>query len=125
MSSDITRTCASTSTETLTDQPVDAVGVDLGEDEGDVVLQVGVAVQDGLDRRRTAAEHACTTQRVKILLQPSTEQKRVWVPYRYSAPEGSDPEPASRRIDRLQPSRVASSSPRPRRGSSFRTQDMV
>ena len=33
----------------LTDQPVHAVRVDLGEDERDVVLEVDVSAQDGFD----------------------------------------------------------------------------
>jgi len=50
-----------------TDQPVDAVGVDLGVDERDVVSEVRLSVQDGGDRRGTAAVNTCRRRDVSAL----------------------------------------------------------
>lgn len=46
----------------ITDQPVNTVGVDLSEDERDVVFEVGVSIQHGCDWGWTAAVNTCTNR---------------------------------------------------------------
>lgn len=55
--------------------PVDDVGVDRRDEEGHVVLVADGAVADGLQRRRTALEHACN-HTFTLVFAPANEVKK-------------------------------------------------